>query len=114
MKGLQVAPAELEALLLSNPIVMDCMVVQKPDERAGELPVAFVVLSEAASKRDAEEVRKEIYDFVAKVVARHKRLDGGIKFVDVIPKSPSGKLLRRVFRDKVKAEYAAEQKASKL
>ena len=87
-KGLQVAPAELEAVLLGHPAVGDVAVIPSPDEDAGEVPKAFVVLKTAASAED-------IMGFVAERVAPHKKIRK-LQFIDVIPKSPSGKILRRV------------------
>lgn len=99
-KGHQVAPAELEAHLLAHPAVHDCTVIPIPDENAGEVPKAFVVKSaEVASKPD-EEIAKEIYKHVEDHKARYKWLKGGIEFIDAIPRSPSGKILRRMLKDK--------------
>jgi acyl-CoA synthetase (AMP-forming)/AMP-acid ligase II len=95
-KGLQVAPAELEALLLTHPAVLDAAVIRKTDEEAGEVPKAYVVLkpdeSSRATKADA------IMAWVAERVAPHKRIRH-IEFIDQIPKSASGKILRRMLAD---------------
>jgi len=101
VKGVQVAPAELEAHLLTHPLIDDCAVIPIPDDYAGEIPKAFVVLK-SPSKPSAE-LAKEIMKFVADAKARTKWLKGGVEFIDAIPKSPSGKILRRVLRDKAKA-----------
>lgn len=93
-KGFQVPPAELEAILLKNPAIKDAAVIGIPDEQAGELPYAFVVLQPGA-KLTTQEVQK----FVAKQVSAQKRLSGGVRFVDEIPKNPSGKILRRELRN---------------
>ncbi|CAJ2503683.1 Uu.00g110770.m01.CDS01 [Anthostomella pinea] len=100
-KGHQVAPAELEAHLLTHPAVNDCTVIPVPDEAAGEVPKAYVVKSAsmAASKSD-DEVAREICKHVEDHKARYKWLKGGVEFIDVIPKSPSGKILRRLLKDK--------------
>ena len=95
------APAELEAHLLSHPDVADCAVVGVPDEIAGEVPKAIIVKSPSASSDDEAAVRV-INKFVEDNKTRHKWLKGGIRFVDDIPKSPSGKILRRFIRDKEK------------
>lgn len=92
-KGFQVPPAELEALLLSHPAVADAAVVGYPDEEAGELPKAFVVL-----KANAGATASEIMSFVADHVAHYKQIRK-LEFVDEIPKSASGKILRRLLRD---------------
>jgi len=92
-KGLQVAPAELEAVLLTHPAVLDAAVIRKADEEAGEVPKAFVVLkldeTSRMTKADA------IMAFVAERVAPHKRIRY-LEFTEQIPKSASGKILRRL------------------
>lgn len=102
VQGHQVAPAELEAHLLSHDLVADCAVIQVPEKYAGEVPKAFIVKSSSAQSVSEEEVAKTLYKYVADHKARYKRLEGGIEFIDVIPKSPSGKILRRMLRDKEK------------
>lgn len=97
-KAFQVPPAELETLLLTHPEILDAAVIGIPDERCGELPMAFVVRKQKHGKeRDLSE--QDVIDFVAKEMSPAKRLHGGCRFVDVIPKNPSGKILRRVLRD---------------
>ena len=100
-KGLQVAPAELEALLVTHPAVLDAAVVRKADEEAGEVPKAFVVLKpdEASRATSAEAVM----GWVAERVAPHKRIRH-LEFIDQIPKSASGKILRRVLMDRDKSK----------
>jgi acyl-CoA synthetase (AMP-forming)/AMP-acid ligase II len=97
-KGFQVPPAELEALLLTNPKVADAAVIPVPDEEAGELPKAFVVL-----KPDQEATDSELMQFVAGHVASYKQIRL-LEFTDAIPKSASGKILRRVLRDQEAAK----------
>jgi acyl-CoA synthetase (AMP-forming)/AMP-acid ligase II len=87
-KGFQVAPAELEAVLLTHPAVADAAVIPIADEEAGEVPKAFVVL-------EGEATAEDILDFVAERVAPYKRIRE-LEVVEQIPKSPSGKILRRV------------------
>ncbi|HEY1347658.1 MAG TPA: AMP-binding protein [Streptosporangiaceae bacterium] len=87
-KGYQVAPAELEAVLLTHPAVADAAVVRRPDELAGEIPKAFVVLRAPASAQ-------ELMAWVAGRVAGYKRVRQ-VEFIDSIPKSPAGKVLRRL------------------
>jgi acyl-CoA synthetase (AMP-forming)/AMP-acid ligase II len=91
-KGMQVAPAELEAVLVSQPAITDAAVVRTPDEEAGEVPKAFVVAKEELSAQ-------EVMDYVAKRVAPHKKVRV-VEFVDEIPKSLSGKILRRVLMER--------------
>jgi acyl-CoA synthetase (AMP-forming)/AMP-acid ligase II len=95
-KGLQVAPAELEALLLTHAAILDVAVVRRPDEEAGEVPKAFVVLKpDPESKSTTAEA---IMAWVAERVAPHKRIRQ-LEFIEQIPKSPSGKILRRLLVD---------------
>jgi acyl-CoA synthetase (AMP-forming)/AMP-acid ligase II len=94
-KGFPVAPAEVEAVLLEHSAVRDCGVVAKPDLAAGEIPCAFVVLREGFSPSDALE--KELCNFVADRLAHHKQ-PREVRFVDAVPRTPSGKILRRELR----------------
>jgi acyl-CoA synthetase (AMP-forming)/AMP-acid ligase II len=96
-KGFQVAPAELEALLLTHPGVADAAVIPSPDPEVGEVPKAFVV-----RKSGSETTEGELQDFVAERVVHYKRIRR-IEFVDEIPKSPTGKILRRVLADKARS-----------
>ncbi|KAI0235160.1 4-coumarate--CoA ligase 2 [Lamellibrachia satsuma] len=98
-KGLQVAPAELEALLVTHPAVADSAVIGQPDESAGELPRAYVVL-----KPNLHVSQDELQKFIAEQVAPNKQLRGGIEFRKEIPKSASGKILRRVLKDELAEE----------
>ncbi|QPC70334.1 hypothetical protein HYE68_001086 [Fusarium pseudograminearum] len=110
VKGHQVAPAELEAHLLDHPYVADSAVIGIVDERAGEVPLAFIVKSREVSGISDEDVVKAVHQHVEEHKARHKWLKGGVRVLDVIPKSPSGKILRRV----LKAKVAAEKPVAKL
>jgi acyl-CoA synthetase (AMP-forming)/AMP-acid ligase II len=87
-KGLQVAPAELEAVLVSHPAIGDAAVVRVPDEEAGEIPKAFVVAT-------ADLTADQVMDYVAERVAPHKKVRQ-VEFIDQIPRSLSGKILRRL------------------
>lgn len=95
-KGFQVAPAELEAVLLSHPQVADAAVIPKRDEEAGEVPKAFIVLK---SPVELEEIKA----FVAERVAPHKKIRH-IEVIEQIPKSASGKILRRVLVERERAK----------
>ena len=97
-KGFQVAPAELEEVLLAHPNISDAAVIGVPDEEAGEVPKAFVVKS-------AEVSEDEIKMFVAERVAPYKKLRQ-LEFVASIPKSASGKILRRVLVEQERAAQA--------
>src|SRR4051812_37512002 len=92
-KGFQVAPAELESLLLTHPAVADAAVIGLPDEEAGEIPVGYVVL-----KPGTEASAEDIQAYVAEQVATYKQLRR-VELTDAIPKSASGKILRRVLKD---------------
>jgi 4-coumarate--CoA ligase len=91
-KGFQVPPAELEALLVTHPAVADAAVIGVPDDEAGELPKAFVAL-----KQGQETSEDEIKQFVAEKVATYKQIRL-LEFVEEIPKSASGKILRRLLK----------------
>jgi 4-coumarate--CoA ligase len=97
VRGYPVAPAELEALLLNHDSVADVAVISRPDEASGELPIAYIVLKDP----EGGTTKQAIYEWVKGQVAPFKRLDGGIVFTDVIPKSASGKILRRLLRDEL-------------
>ena len=90
-KGLQVPPAELEAVLLTHPAVRDAAVVPLASEECGEVPRAFVVL-------EGTTTAEELMAYVAERVASYKKVRR-VDFIDAIPKSPSGKILRRLLRD---------------
>lgn len=103
VKGHQVAPAELEAHLLTHPAVNDCAVIQIPDDKSGEIPKAFVVKSPSIGLEENDRViARDIQKHVEKHKAHYKWITGGVEFIDEIPKSPSGKILRRFLRDKEK------------
>ncbi|KAL1958545.1 hypothetical protein VTO42DRAFT_4142 [Malbranchea cinnamomea] len=103
VNGLQVAPAELEAALLENPDVADAAVVGVTvnDE---EFPRAYVVLKDAAKKRSPPPTPESIQEWIKPRVAKHKWLTGGVVFVDEVPKSPSGKIIRKVMREWAKKD----------
>ncbi|EJT52279.1 AMP binding protein [Trichosporon asahii var. asahii CBS 2479] len=102
-KGFQVAPAELEGILLQHPAVIDAGVVGvQDDSQATELPRAYIVTT---SKEDPATVAKDVQAWVAARVAHHKALRGGVLVIDAIPKSPSGKILRNILRARAKEEF---------
>jgi acyl-CoA synthetase (AMP-forming)/AMP-acid ligase II len=98
-KGYQIAPAELEALLLTHPAIADAAVIPLPDEAAGEVPKAFVVASGSITP-------EEVTAFVAERVAAYKKVRA-VQLVEEIPKSPSGKILRRLLIDRERAVAAS-------
>jgi len=93
-KGFQVAPAELEAILVAHPKIRDAAVIGKPDDEAGEVPIAFVVITDPALNET------QIKDYMASTLAHYKKIHK-VHFVDEIPKSPSGKILRRLLRQQL-------------
>ncbi|KAF6148611.1 hypothetical protein GIB67_042570 [Kingdonia uniflora] len=95
-KGFQVPPAELEALLTSHPSISDAAVVPQKDAGAGEVPVAFVV----RSNNDLELTEEAVKEFIAKQVVFYKKLHK-VYFIHAIPKSPTGKILRKDLRAKL-------------
>lgn len=96
VKGIGVAPAELEDLLLGHPHVEDCAVLGIKDDYSGEKPKAYIVKKPAAP--DGKVLGRELMKYVREKKVRHKWLKE-VEFVDIIPKSASGKILRRVLRD---------------
>lgn len=103
------APAELEALLLTHPKVMDAGVIGVYDDsQATEIPRAYVV---AKSGVNAAGLDKEVSDWVTERVAPHKKLRGGVVVIDAIPKSPSGKILRKDLRKRAEEELSKTTRA---
>lgn len=112
VKANQVAPAELEALLLEHEDIADAAVIGIPTPDGDEAPMAFVVRQATAS---AKKLRKEdVQAFVAGKVVRYKQLKGGVQWLDVIPKNPSGKILRRQLREDWKKMSAGANGAARL
>ncbi|KAL9099562.1 MAG: hypothetical protein Q9163_004955 [Psora crenata] len=107
-KGFQVAPAELEGLLTSHPAINDVAVVGLHNHaQATEVPRAYVVLKDGVEA--SAEMEREIAQWLHVRVAHHKWLRGGVRFVKIIPKSASGKILRRV----LKSQAAEEERKGK-
>jgi acyl-coenzyme A synthetase/AMP-(fatty) acid ligase len=100
-KGMQVAPAELEALVLTHPAVADAAMIPSPDEEAGEVPKAYVVL-----KTGQQATAEQMMDFVIGKMAPHKRIRR-LEFVPQVPKSASGKILRRLLVDQERKARAS-------
>eukprot|EP01133_Synstelium_polycarpum_P002614 gene2614-3005_t len=92
-KGFQVPPAELEGILLQHPSIIDAAVIGIPDEDSGELPKAFVVLRPNHTLTETE-----VCEYLKPQVAYYKQLRGGVTFIEAIPKTASGKILRRDLR----------------
>ena len=107
-----VPPAELESLLLNHPQVADVGVIGIYSEaQATELPRAYIVPKSplnSMSDADKKSLIDDVAQWVASKVSNHKRLRGGIVLVDIIPKSPSGKILRKILRERAKGEVVEE------
>jgi len=93
-KGYTIAPSEIESVLYEHPAVKECAVVGKPDAIAGELPKAYIVL-----KKEHTTCKEELIRFCEERVAPYKRIRE-VEFIDEVPKTPVGKVLRRVLRDR--------------
>lgn len=112
VRGFQVAPPEVESVLLEMPALVDAAVIGVKDAQAAgesELCRAYVVVRPGLQKAEQPSAQ-DVYDWVKKRLVRYKHLDGGVVFVDQIPKTASGKILKRMLRD----EFERQQKASKL
>ncbi|RDW66631.1 hypothetical protein BP5796_09380 [Coleophoma crateriformis] len=105
VRGAQVAPAELEALLLEHPLLLDAAVIGAKGIGEEEYPRAYVVRREGATITE-----KDIVEFVSSKVSKVKRLTGGVRFVDSVPKNPSGKILRRELRERAAKEFSQGKK----
>jgi 4-coumarate--CoA ligase len=100
VRGFQVAPSELEGVLLSHPEILDVAVIGIPAaENGSELPKAYVI-----KKPGSNIGEKDVKAWIQERLAKYKALDGGVKFVDSIPKTASGKILKRVLREEVRRE----------
>ena len=113
VRGFQVAPPELEAVLLTHPQIVDTAVIGvstpvpgEPDAEA-EYPRAYVV--RRPGPEGAKLTAAEVKEYTAKRLAGFKKLVGGVVFVDAIPKNASGKILKRVLRERAKAELGSER-----
>jgi 4-coumarate--CoA ligase len=95
VKGVGVAPAELEDLLLGHPLIHDCAVIGISDLYAGEVPKAFVVLTWHTPPGSLDEQCKEIMEYVKARTIRPKWLDGGVEVLKEIPRSAAGNILRK-------------------
>ncbi len=109
-RAFQITPPELEALLLGHPDIVDAAIIGVPaDEFEGELPRAYVVRRPGSDPSKLTE--EDVKDYVGERLAKYKRPDGGVRFVDEIPKNASGKILKRILREEAKKERG---QASKL
>ncbi|CAA0809712.1 4-coumarate--CoA ligase 2 [Striga hermonthica] len=95
-KGFHIAPAEIEALLIRHPSISDAAVLPKKDDRAGEVPVAFVVRTIGSNNITEHEIKQ----YISNQVVPYKRIHR-VFFIDEIPKAPSGKILRKNLRARI-------------
>lgn len=95
VKGYQVAPAELEEILRTHPHIQDAAVIGVPHELYGEVPKAFIVKKKGVLLKDSD-----VHGFIEKQIAEYKRLRGGVQFVENVPKSSTGKILRRELKQR--------------
>lgn len=100
------APAELEDILLGHEAVKDVAVIGVPDDYSGELPKAFIVVDKSISR--GVETASMLQNYVKSKTARVKWIQGGVEFLDAIPKSASGKILRRTLRERERARLKAK------
>ena len=108
MRAFQVAPAELESILLGHPGIAEAVVIGVNDEKSGsELPRAYVVLQQNFKARLTEE---DVRKLIADRLASYKRLTGGVKFVDAIPRNAIGKPLRALLKQRASLEMQRESK----
>ena len=106
VRGFQVAPPEIEGVLLSHPEIVDTAVVGvKFGRDDSEFPRAYVVRRPGPSGEKLTE--EEVKEYVLSKLAKFKSLEGGVKFVDAIPKNASGKILKRVLRDTAQKEVGS-------
>jgi 4-coumarate--CoA ligase len=109
LDGFQVAPAELEGALVAHPDIVDACVIGVWDtQRQTEVPRAYIVVKPGTTADDA--LAANIVTWLSKQLAAHKRLRGGIRFIDGIPKSAAGKILRRILKDGAKREGEPKSK----
>jgi acyl-CoA synthetase (AMP-forming)/AMP-acid ligase II len=109
VKGIAVAPAELEDLLLGHPSVEDVAVIGIADPYAGERPKAFVVLKQSLVTQEKAKLATELIGYVSERKVRHKWIRD-IEFLETIPKSPSGKILRKELRKKPVSQETIKSK----
>ncbi len=112
VRGFQVAPGEIEAVLLAHPQILDASVIgiRRSDEPDTEQPRAYVVKVPGPNGKDLDE--SEIKAFCGGKLAKFKELSGGVRFIEAIPRNAAGKPLKRVLRDLAKTEL--ETQSAKL
>ena len=107
VRAFQVAPPELEAMLLSHPQIIDAAVIGVQfGSDDSQLPRAYVVRRPGIDGETLAEA--DVKHFMEGKLAKYKRLDGGVRFIPAIPKTASGKILKRLLREEAKKEMAAK------
>ena len=116
VRGFQVSPAELEAVILQHPQIVDAAVigVRDPNSKDGEQPRGYVVRGSANPDEKLTVTEAEVRDWCAQRLAKYKALSGGIVFVDAVPRNAGGKLLKRILREQAEAEAASTSSRAKL
>jgi Acyl-CoA synthetases (AMP-forming)/AMP-acid ligases II len=110
VRGFQVAPLEIEAVLLSHPHIIDAAVIGVRVSPEIELPRAYVIRRPGVSPEQLTE--EDVKKYSSRKLAKYKSLDGGVRFVDSIPKNSTGKTLKRTLREQAQAETG--EKRAKL
>ena len=111
VRGYQVAPTEFEALLLTHPDIIDAAVIPVQDDGSGELPRAYYITLN--KNQDSEKITAvDIKEWDKENVAPYKRLEGGVELIEQVPKSASGKILRRLLRDKYIEKFHSKDDAA--
>ena len=102
VRAFQVAPAEIEGVLLSHPLISDAAVIgiKRPEDPDTELPKAFVVKKPGSTALSEEEIKT----YCKERLAKYKELTGGVAFIDVVPRNATGKALKRILREMQKAQ----------
>lgn len=100
-QSFQISPTELEEIIGRHPMVKDSGVTSIWDDMEGtEIPLAFVVPNDLVLSIDRQKIASEVQELVAREVAGYKKLRGGVRFIDQLPRNPTGKMLRRELREK--------------
>ena len=111
VRGWQVSPAEIQAVLMLHPAILDAadIAILHPKDETTEAPRAYVVKT-PGGEVDLADIKNHMSNYLA----RYKSLDGGVVFVDSIPKNPAGKILRKVLNDRANLELQSDRSTSKL
>jgi acyl-CoA synthetase (AMP-forming)/AMP-acid ligase II len=115
VRGFQVSPAEVEAVILQHPAIVDAAVIGvKVQDTDGERPRAYVVRDPAVKDPTSVVTEADLQEWCAQRLAKYKALTGGVVFVDAVPRNAGGKLLKRILREQAEREGSAEPAKAKL